>query len=123
MPRFAGHLHTHAVGSLGGFCMVTMADHFARRKYSISLRSQVCYARRHGYVIGVAAIKPFDPSEIPPQKKGSLPITYRKHDIIERYSRDKRCKWLACESSTNPVNRAQPARSGTQSLFTARDLD
>ena len=74
-------------------CMVTMADARARAKYDLSLRSQVCYARRHGYIVGVMDILPF--SEAEQRKYGrNLPTTYRKHDILETWSRDERCEWL-----------------------------
>jgi hypothetical protein len=75
------------------FCMITMADATARAKYDLSLRSQVCYARRHGYEVAVVDIKLFSKEDTMKYMK-HLPITFRKHDVLEQWAADDRCDWL-----------------------------
>lgn len=64
-------------------CVVTMANEHARSQYALALRSQECYARRHGYVYSQESV----------QEGMPRPSSY-KPAAIRKWVDDARCKWI-----------------------------
>ena len=62
-------------------CMISMADEGACAKYERQLRSQACYAARHGLHHAVEPIGPFN-EQHPVHRDQRRPITFRKLEVL-----------------------------------------
>ena len=73
--------HAHSPSSI---CIVTMANDFARERYSLALRSQECYARRHGYTYHQESLR-----------AGLSSPSLQKPLAIKRWVENEICSWVA----------------------------
>ena len=71
-------------------CILTMANEFAWRKYERALRSQTCYAKRHGYTY----IQESVPTFIGRAYGHTLEPSRHKPAALRKLLNDPRCRWV-----------------------------